>query len=243
MTRIGVITQARMTSTRLPGKVMITIGGRTLLDHHLERLNRSGYPTVVATTTNTGDDLVADAAATRGARVFRGSEHDVLSRFAGAAAAAELDVVVRVTSDCPLIDPTLIESGVERFLALDDEDAHVSNVIHRTYPRGFDFEVFSAEALLDADRNATDPADREHVTPYLYRNRSGRVSLHAIHRARDASQYRVTVDTHEDLSLMQALIEQHRADSLSVDGIIDVLDSHPELARLNAHVEQKKLGD
>ncbi len=243
MTRVGIITQARMTSTRLPGKVMLTAGGRPLLDIHLDRLLATGLPVIVATTANGSDEPIVSLARGRDVAVFRGSEDDVLSRFAGAAAHAGLDVVVRVTSDCPLLDPAVIAEAVRRFEEIDDPDAHVSNVLDRTYPRGLDVEVFSAAALAEADRRATDPADREHVTPYLYANRSGRATLHAITRSPDASRYRVTVDTADDLTVIRALIEDHDAASLDAAGLVAVLDAHPELVAVNAHVEQKKLGE
>ncbi|WP_372984389.1 cytidylyltransferase domain-containing protein [Microbacterium sp.] len=243
LTRIGIITQARMTSTRLPGKVLIPAGGRSMLDHHIDRLAAADLPIVLATTTNAADDPLAALGHARGIDVFRGSETDVLSRFSGAASSAELDVVVRVTSDCPLIDPAVVLEGVRRFIALDDPHAHVSNVLQRTYPRGFDFEVFSAAALADADRNATEPAEREHVTPYLYAGGSPRANIHSITQDVDASHYRVTLDTPEDLTVIRRLIEEHGAASLDATGIVAVLDAHPDLAAVNAHVEQKKLGE
>lgn len=243
MSRTGIITQARMTSTRLPGKVLLRAGGRSMLDHHLDRLNDVGVPVIVATTTNASDDPIVSAALDRGIAVFRGSESDVLGRFSDAAADAGLDTVVRVTSDCPLIDPALIRTGIRVFDGLGDPYAHVSNVLERTFPRGFDFEVFSAAALHDAHRNALDAAEREHVTPYLYNDRSGRVTTHAITRDRDASRYRVTLDTPDDLTVIRRLIEEHGAARLDASGIIGVLDEHPEIARINEHVEQKKLGE
>lgn len=242
MTRIGIITQARMTSTRLPGKVLLTAGAATMLDHHLTRLSGAGFPVLVATTTNAADDPIVDAATEHGALIYRGDELDVLDRFARAASRMSLDVVVRVTSDCPLIDPDLIVKGVERFQALHDPYAYVSNVISRSYPRGFDFEVVSAAALYDADQNAVAPSDREHVTPYLYLNRSGRTVFAHVEHPYDASRYRVTLDTEDDLRLLRTLIEDHDAQRLSAPEIIEVLEAHPELGLLNAHVEQKKLG-
>lgn len=232
-----------MTSTRLPGKVLLTAGGKSMLAHHLDRLTRSGFPVIVATTTNDSDDAIIDEAIAHGAQVYRGSENDVLSRFAEAASDAALDVVVRVTSDCPLIDPELIVRGVDQYLALNDMGAHVSNVLERTYPRGFDFEVFSTTALREAHERATDPADREHVTPYLYRNRSGRATIHAIRRESDASEFRVTLDTEDDFALLSRLIDEHDAAALDAEGIIRTLIEHPELAGLNQHIEQKKLGE
>lgn len=242
MTRVGIITQARMTSTRLPGKVLLEAGGRTMLEHHLRRLGAAGVPIVVATTVNDTDDAIVEEADRFAVPVFRGSETDVLSRFVGAAEMRGFDVVVRVTSDCPLIDGDVVARGIAAFLQSDDPSAYVSNTVVRSYPRGFDFEVFSAAALRDAAEHATDPADREHVTPYLNRNRSGRVTISSITRDDDASRYRLTLDTSEDLVLIRELIENHGAADLSVEEIVGVLDRHPGLVAINALVEQKKLG-
>ncbi|MFL6159084.1 MAG: cytidylyltransferase domain-containing protein [Marmoricola sp.] len=242
MSKVGVITQARMTSSRLPGKVLLEAGGRTLLDHHLDRLEAAGLDVFVATTTNTTDDPVVALAEARGLPVHRGSEDDVLARFAGCVEEYSLATVVRVTSDCPLIDGAVVRRGLEVFADAADPWLYVSNGLERTYPRGFDFEVFSARALLDAAEHAVEPAHREHVTPYLYANGSGRMSLRNLSRTADASQYRVTLDTADDLRLIRTLIEEYDAATLDVDQVVAVLDQHPELVAINAHVEQKKLG-
>lgn len=231
-----------MTSTRLPGKVLLTADGRSMLSHQLHRLSALDFTTIVATTTNATDDPIARAADDLGIESFRGSEDDVLERFADAADASGLDVVVRVTADCPLIDPDLIKRGVRKYQALNDVHAHVSNVLERTYPRGFDFEVFSAHALREAAEHATTPAEREHVTPYLHTNRDRRTTLHSVQRDNDASGYRITLDTPDDLTLIRRLISEQHAHELNAEEIISVLDSHPELVAINAHVEQKKLG-
>lgn len=240
--KVGVITQARMTSSRLPGKVLLEAGGRTMLEHHLARLGPAGAQVIVATTVNGSDDPVAELAARLGFPVFRGSEADVLSRYAGAAREHDLDVVVRVTSDCPLIDGELVKLGIDRFLAEGDEDAYVSNALVRTYPRGLDFEVFSAAALLRADAEATSAIEREHVTPYLYaREGTGNPRIH-VTRDADASGLRITLDTPEDFELISRLIEQHDALDLNAERLIELLEAHPELTRLNEQIEQKKLG-
>ena len=240
--RVGVVTQARTTSTRLPGKVLIEVGGRTLLDHHCDRLEAAGLTTYVATTTNATDDPIVELAERRGLAFFRGSEDDVLSRFAGLVREQSLDTVVRVTSDCPLIDGGVVAAAIEEFSAADDPWLYLSNGIVRTFPRGMDFEVFSAEALLDADEHAVDPAHREHVTPYLYTDGSGRITRRDVTRTPSAASYRLTLDTPDDLVLLRTLIEDHGAADLDVDGLVALLDSRPDLAAINAHVEQKKLG-
>jgi spore coat polysaccharide biosynthesis protein SpsF len=243
LTRVGIITQVRTTSSRLPGKVLIEIGGRRVLDHHLDRLEPTGLPVVVATTVNSADDPVVDIAAARGLACCRGSEDDVLSRFYSCAEANELEALVRVTSDCPLIDPGVITSGVDTYLSQDDPLCYVSNGMQRTFPRGLDFEVLSFRALSLAHQQATEPADREHVTTYLKNNAASGVRLHNVTWPVDKSMYRITLDTADDLTLIRALIEEYDAARLDCAGIIAVLDAHPELAALNAHVEQKQHGE
>lgn len=238
--RIGIVTQARMTSTRLPGKVLQLAGGDTLLGWHLRRLHRTGLPVLLATTTNATDDVLADVAAGHGLPVTRGDEHDVLGRYWQCAQEHDLDVVVRVTSDCPLIAPELIAGGVARYLAAANERLYLSNVLIRTYPRGFDFEIFSRALLAEAAAHATLPADREHVTPYLHQNRPGTVRLAHLTRAADASRYCLTVDTSEDFAMVQALLTDYNAGELDGEALIALLDAHPELVALNAAVEQKK---
>lgn len=243
MDRIGIITQARATSTRLPAKVLLEAGGRTFLEHHLDRLAATGLPVIVATTTNADDEPIVAIADRAGVPVFRGSELDVLSRFAGAIREHELEGVVRVTSDCPLIDADVVVAGVDRFRAEGDENLYVSNSIERTYPRGMDYEVFSAARLLKADAEATLPVDREHVTPYLHQNRTGDMRLLNLPWSGDGSQYRLTLDTQDDRKLLTTLIEEYDAAHLDCAGLVAVMEKHPELHALNHHIEQKKLGE
>jgi spore coat polysaccharide biosynthesis protein SpsF len=244
--KIGVITQVRVTSSRLPAKVLLSVRGRTYLEHHLDRLLRTGLPVIVATTTNYHDDVVVEVAKHVGVPTFRGSEDDVLSRFAGASREHGLDGIVRVTSDCPLIDPEIVAHGVDRWRDEHDLDLYVSNCLERTYPRGMDYEILSAARLYDAEAKATLRADREHVTPYLHQNRSGEMrllNLPAPGGDAHSAQYRLTLDTPDDWKLLDALIDDYGAAGLSCAEVVAILDSHPELATLNAHIEQKKLGE
>jgi len=243
--KVGIITQARATSTRLPGKVLLPVGGKTFLEHHLDRVALSNFPVIVATTVNADDDQIVAIATRYGAPWHRGSELDVLERFAGVLDENDLDVVVRVTSDCPLIDGRVIAAGVERYLAADDPRLYAANTLSRTYPRGFDFEIFSADLLREAHKNATLPADREHVTSYLHQNRAGDIRL--LNLPYDGSphgaKYRLTLDTEDDRRLLATLIEQYDALSLDCAQLVAIMDEHPELAALNDHIEQKKLGE
>ncbi|SNC65578.1 spore coat polysaccharide biosynthesis protein SpsF [Hymenobacter gelipurpurascens] len=239
--KVGIISQARMTSTRLPGKVLMPVAGQPLLQYHVERLQASGFPLYLAITTNATDNPLADFAEAQHLAYVRGDEHDVLSRYALCAQEHQLDVVVRVTSDCPLLDGELVGQSIREYLRANDARLYLSNVLERTFPRGFDFEIFSRELLEEAAQHATLPADREHVTPYIHQNRSGRVHFRHIRRPDDRSAYRLTVDTAEDFELIRQLIEVHHAARLTADELIGILDQHPELVALNAHVEQKKI--
>lgn len=230
-----------MTSTRLPGKVLLPVGGQPLLQYHVERLQASGFPVYLATTTNATDDPLAAFAEAHHLVYVRGDEHDVLSRYVLGARENELDVVVRVTSDCPLLDGELLGQSIREYLAADDARLYLSNVLERTFPRGFDFEIFSRELLEEAAAHATLASDREHVTPYIHQNRSGHVRFRHVRRPEDRSAYRLTVDTAEDFELIRRLVEEHGAAALPADQLIALLDQHPELVALNAHIEQKKI--
>jgi spore coat polysaccharide biosynthesis protein SpsF len=239
--RIGIISQARMTSTRLPGKVLLEAAGHSLLHWHVARLRAAKLPVLLAITTNTTDDVLATWAAQNDIPTWRGPEDDVLARYQQTAAAHQLDVVVRVTSDCPLIDGALIADGVKRYLALGNPRVYLSNCLDRSFPRGFDFEIFSRELLEEAAANATRPEDREHVTPYLHQRRAPNVLFESITRVPDRSHYRLTVDTADDFTLISRLLTDYQSADLSANSLIALLDAHPELVALNAHIEQKKL--
>src|SRR5687767_7584473 len=141
--KVVIVVQARMTSTRLPGKVLMDVSGRPMLAWQIERLQRcAAQEIVLATTSNAADDPVVELAARLGIRSFRGSEHDVLARFVGAARQAHADVVVRVTADCPLLDPAITDRVINELLEHRGECDYASNVLRRTYPRGLDVEAF-----------------------------------------------------------------------------------------------------
>lgn len=212
-----------------------------MLQHHIDRLRRAGLPVYLATTSNASDHPIAAYAEAAAIPCFRGDEQNVLRRYYGCAKAHGLDIIVRVTSDCPLIDGSLIAEAVEQYLAAANENLYLSNVLERTFPRGFDFEVFSFKLLEDAFLNATQPGELEHVTPYINQNRSGVVQIQHISRQQeDASQFRVTLDTPEDLRLITCLIEHHQADRMNGEDIIAFLETRPQLSEINAHIEQKK---
>lgn len=238
---IGIISQARMTSTRLPGKVLMEVEKKSLLKYHLDRLKLSNLPLFIATTINTTDDLLEDFAVKEKINIYRGSENNVLSRYYECAQLNNLEIIIRVTSDCPLIDGILIKEAVSEYIKMGDYNLYYSNCIERTFPRGFDFEIFSFAMLEEAYKHATSTHDLEHVTPYINQNKSGKIKFKHIRNEVDRSDIRITVDTSDDFILIKKLIEEHHADGLSCKEIISLFDHNPELKKINAHVEQKKI--
>ena len=230
-----------MTSTRLPGKILKSVNNKSLLQYHIDRLKQTGFDIAIATTTNVTDDCIAEFAEQNNIKFYRGSEHNVLSRFYEAAVKFEYDIIVRVTSDCPLIDPHLIRNSVEKYLKLNNPNFYISNVIERTFARGFDFEIFSFESLEEAYNKATDEGDLEHVTPYIWKNKSGKIEFYHVKQNNNDNAFRITVDTPEDFELIKTLIEKYKADSLPYNEIEKILAAHPELVAINAHIEQKKV--
>ena len=238
-----------MGSTRLPAKIMKKINGHTVLDHVLARVRACPrlHGIVVATTTAPADDAVMAESVKQGARCFRGSESDVLSRYCLAARENRADVIVRITSDCPLYDPELLTEMLDEFqakIAAGNQVDYLSNTLVRTFPRGLDTEIFTGEALERAQQEARLPFEREHVTPYFYQNPQ-KFALHSFRQAADLSGYRWTLDTPADLRFMEAVyaaLDRHGR-LFTTREVLGLLQRQPELAAINAHVEQKKLGD
>ena len=241
--KVVIIIQARMGSTRLPGKILKSVLQKTLLEYEVERLKRIKTPhqIVVATTTDKKDDAVEELCKKIKVETFRGSESDVLSRYFEAAKRFKANVVVRITADCPLIEPEIVDQAIQIFLQSATSAAYVSNTIHRTFPRGLDVEVFSFEALKNAHENAKDQADREHVTPFIKRH-TDLPNLKNILNDKDFSHYRWTVDTPEDFELIKRVLEAlyPRNPNFHLNDVLKLLDLHPEWPKLNAHIEQKK---
>jgi spore coat polysaccharide biosynthesis protein SpsF len=237
----AIITQARMTSTRLPGKVLMNIKGKSLLDYHLDRLKLSNLPIIVATTINKEDDPIVDWAEKRGINFYRGSESDVLSRYYETALKFQVEIVIRVTSDCPLIDGRVIGQAYEKYVAHANDKLYLSNTVQRTFPRGFDFEIFSFDLLDWAHKNARKDHEREHVTPFIHSDASGNVKLDQFLNSEDLSDWRITVDTKDDFSLVSTLINEFGANNLDLAEFNRLLRNNPDLKRINSHIEQKPI--
>ncbi len=233
-----VIVQARMTSTRLPGKVLVDLAGRPLLAQQLRRLRRCRDvdEIAVATTLNAADDPVAELARSEGAAAFRGGEADVLGRFVGAARERRADVVVRVTGDCPLVDPEVTDRVIRELVDHPGACDYASNVVERTYPRGLDVEAFTIEALLRMDRLGTTALEREHVTLGPRSAHRGAFLSRSVTDSENNADLRFTVDTPADLELVRRLYADLdlAASAVSYRRIVAHVRAHPELARLNA---------
>jgi len=241
--------QARMSSTRLPGKVLLPLGGDTVLGCVVTRLRRARRldSLVVATSTDQSDAAIEATARALGVACHRGPLDDVLERFAMAARQCGADTVVRITADCPLIDPQVVDAMVQQFgdaAAAGTACDYLSNALQRTFPRGLDAEVLSRDALLRAAAEATQPFEREHVTPYVYREGGGFRICH--HRApRDLSFHRWTLDTPEDYRFLVRLFELlgDRWAEAGYGQIAALLERHPEVVQINRDVRQKQLGE
>jgi spore coat polysaccharide biosynthesis protein SpsF len=229
-----------MGSTRLPGKILLRAGGKALLQVQMDRLKQFKTPVYLATTVLPADDALAEFATQHNIPFYRGDESHVLQRYYECAKQFGLETVIRVTSDCPLIDAELLDQAIQTYIKENDPNLYLSNTQQRTYPRGFDFEIFSFALLEQAYLKATEPMDTEHVTPFIWKNKTGQVRIEQITDAGDNSEFRLTVDTPEDYELIRRLIEEYNADSLSGQEIIAILRQHPELAEINRHIEQKK---
>ena len=237
---IRIITQCRMTSSRLPGKILMPLGDETVLSHHLRRLKESGLPVCLACTTNAEDDVLEEIAKQHEVDIVRGSESDVLQRYADAIECYPADWIVRVTSDCPFIDPDLILQGVALLNSLQTHDAYISNCFPRTYARGFDFELFHSSLVFEALAQSHEAYDHEHVTPYIWQNKNGRMEVHNVAQSTDESQWRICIDTPEDYELCQYLETHFGASQLKYHQIHALMHAHPKLGKINAHIEQKK---
>src|SRR5215470_8079514 len=237
--RIVAIVQARMGSTRLPNKVLKDLGGASVLDRVLHRLRRSRLiaDIVVATTVEPRDNAIVEHCEQDAISVFRGSEEDVLDRYYRAAQQTHADIVIRITSDCPLIDPDVTDATIQAFL--DQQADYCNNVRVRTYPRGLDTEVMTLEALERAWHEAEKPYEREHVTPYIYEN-PAKFKLHAIENGVDYSHHRWTLDTPEDLLLLQTIYTRFGGrNDFSWREVLEVVEQDSSIADINRHIAQK----
>ena len=242
--KVVAIIQARMGSTRLPGKILKKVMGKTLLEYQLERVRQSTLidEIIVATTEKKQDQAIVELCEQLDEQVYRGSENDVLSRYYEASVQSKADVVVRLTSDCPLIDPEVIDEVIQLYLKRRVDIDYASNTLERTFPRGLDTEVFSFGALQKAHEQASLERDREHVTAFMYTNPS---EFHFVNLTcgQSLGSHRWTVDTEEDFVLIKRILEYLYPNNpqFTMQDVLDLLKMNPTWVDINAHIEQKKL--
>ena len=232
---IVAIIQARMGSTRLPGKVLINIQGKPLLEHVINRVRQSRLidKIIIATTTKERDRVILEMAQSWGLESYAGSEEDVLDRFYQAARIYRARTIVRITPDDPFKDPEVIDKVISYYLKSKGNVDYVSNTIKPTYPEGLDVEVFSFEALEKAWREAKKSSEREHVTPYIW-NHPEIFRLANVENDDDLSHLRWTLDTEADLQFTREIYSRlYHGQLFLMKGILALLRAEPELMRIN----------
>jgi spore coat polysaccharide biosynthesis protein SpsF len=229
------IIQARMNSSRLPGKVLTDIAGKPLIQRVVDRARAAKVfdEVVVATSQEASDDSLVLYCEENDIPVFRGNLNDVLDRYVQAATKHNADIVVRLTGDCPLLDSNVLHKLMTMYETGDFD--YVSNVVERTYPDGLDAEVMSIETLKRAHQEATLPSEREHVTPYIHKHpeqfRLGHLTMD-----RDLTQHRWTVDEPRDLELVRAIVSHFGDKTFGMEDVLAFLEANPSLQRINAGI-------
>ncbi len=233
------IVQARLGSERLPGKVLKDLCGKPVLEHVVRRLRKASLldEVIVAIPDAAKDDVLARFCEERGYTLSRGSEQDVLSRYLNAARAHGADIIVRITSDCPLIDPAIVDQVLTAHRK-DPVVEYTCNVLERSFPRGVDTEVVSMACLERLDKEARVSLYREHVTNYMHDHRDAFRTRNVLRPGGDRSDLRICIDTQEDFDLVRGVM-QGAGEDAGIEAVIDFLDKHPQIARLNAAIRQK----
>ncbi|NQY73968.1 MAG: glycosyltransferase family protein [Candidatus Margulisbacteria bacterium] len=239
--KIGIIVQARMSSTRLPGKVMLPLWNKPILGYLLDRISHCTLVNsiIVATSDSSKDSIIQSYCQSQNILCFRGNESDVLNRYVTCATQHQLDIIIRVTGDCPLMDPILINDFVTFFLAHNYD--YVSNTIFPTYPDGLDIEIFTYDSLCLAHKMAKLPSEREHVTPFI-KNHSDCFKLYNIAQPKKLDTYRLTLDEPEDWALIQIIYEQLYPNNalFTWQQIVAFLENNPEYIALNQHINRNE---
>lgn len=248
--KIGAIVQTRTSSTRLPGKVLKDLpygSGINVLQHVIRRLKRSRKldDIIIATTQNKSDSKIVELSASEKVKWFKGSEEDVLKRYYYAAKENSLDIIVRVTSDCPCIDPEIVDDLIEEHLKARAD--YTANSLTRTYPHGLDAEIISYAALEKAFKETEDPYEKEHVTEYIILNRSREFKIHKMEAPKKlyAPDIRITIDTKQDYALLCAVFEYLYPENhfFNAEDIVKLFSSKPWLQLINEDTINKKKFD
>jgi len=236
---IGCIIQARMGSSRLPGKVLMkSDNGTPILYHVINQLRHCSKVKnlVIATTTNQEDDEIEKFADNNSVDVFRGNEKDVLDRYFQCAKKYSFSTIVRITADCPLIDPQIVDKVIEQFFSGNYDFA--TNTLTRTFPIGTDVEVFSFSALKRTWESAQLPSEREHVTPYLRNERNFKIIN--VQNDKNISSLRLTVDRIEDFELIKQILKNISVNPIHLGDVLELFSRKPELIEINKHIDNNE---
>ena len=236
---IGCIIQARMGSSRLPGKVLMkSKNGKPLLYYVISQLRYCAKVKnfVIATTTNKEDDEIEKFAKKNSVSIFRGSEKDVLDRYYQCAKKYSFSTIIRITADCPLIDPSIVDKVIERFFSGNYDFA--SNTLVRTFPIGTDVEVFSFSALNRAWENTQLPSEREHVTPYLRKEENFKIIN--VENDKNISNLRLTVDRIEDFELIKQILNNISINPIHLEDVLELFSRKSELIEINKHINHNE---
>lgn len=233
MESVGIIIQARVGSTRLPGKIFLPLRKKPVLEHVIERCKQTGLKVIVATPINKEDDLIGEFCKGKNIVCSRGPEEDVLGRYYGCAKENNLDIIIRITSDCPLIEPSIIVKGLELFRKKQAD--YLSNTLTRNFPVGLDFEIFSFDALKKANAQAKKYFEREHVTPYIKENPEKFALIRMPHvKGFGGPNIRICIDTKEDYHLLKLIYKKfYKKGEIDTLKAIAYLQKHPKAKEMN----------
>ena len=233
---IGCIIQARIGSTRLPGKVMQKIDNASILDYVINQVKFSKRieKIIVATTNLTEDDVICEHLALQKIEFFRGSSEDVLDRYYQCAKKFAIDNIVRITADNPLIDPNIVDVVIDEYK--NNKCDFATNTLHRTFPYGTEVEVFSFKSLEKTWKNAKKPSEREHVTPFIRDPQNGFILINTEYQE-DFSHLRYTVDRIEDLKLVKEIVKNIPARPVLIQDVIELYKKRPEIFEINKNVK------
>ncbi|TGN18258.1 cytidylyltransferase domain-containing protein [Leptospira idonii] len=237
--KVGILIQARMGSSRLPGKIALPLGNTTVLGLMLERLKRSKYKQslVVLTTEEEIDNRTVQIAEENSVSFFRGSSNDLIKRYLDAAKLHNLDVIVRLTGDCPFIDPSIVDYMVDFYLYNKGRVEFFTNCFQRTFARGMDIEILSFDLLRRLDSVCKLPHEREHIVPYVEEN-TQEFLFFEYPNHKDDSKFRLTIDTMEDYETLKLVLSSLSSPHFSYSDLIRLVETKPELIQ-NQSVHHK----
>ena len=233
---IGCIIQARVGSKRLPGKILKKLDKKyNVLEYVINQLKFSKKidKIIIATTLSKHDEVIVDFAKKHNYEYFRGSENDVLDRFYQCAKKFNLDTIVRITSDCPLIDPNIVDQVIEKFTLTNND--YVTNIFPRTFPKGLDIEIFDFIVLTHMWKNATLPSEREHVTQFVFNNKKFKIGN--FENKQNLGNLRWTIDYEKDYEFLCKIIQKIEKRPILMNDVLKILNSEPDLKKINSNTD------